>query len=551
MKKINSTYIDNLVSKIISETLEERADSLVSKIKSNVNELGGMDDGHPKFGNLNLSKMSDKEIEALLNKPVRGGDDDLEHGTFDDDEDDMSDILDYEEHVMNKSSEDDDYDEFDDDYDEFDDEEKWNELDEESEVCECGGGLYEGECMECGKSYMDEDINDVEDLNLENDFDYVKEEDDFDSDDSETNDENKEFCKYQKQKIESGDLTPEEKEDFIIRFEEKCSISENKRSMNERLKGKQKRIDKNKNKKIDAEDFRMLRKGGETDEQWQALAADMAVAAAPSVATWALDKAFGESNESKKKFPDLSGDGKVTRKDVLMGRGVKLKKSLKLSESEMIDLIEKIVLEDKVKSNIKNLTEPKGLTTYKRAFKGSGKENDDYIKSVAKKMKEYLKDGSKGDYETNPKHFPKSNGGLAKMKKMAYEVSKDGEEFLDDYMRPGMENLDYDEIHPNEDWMKDNIEGSSRTGNNPEWINAEKTELGAKLNKKRKENKFAKAKRMAANKSPQPVVTDKPGQESGKGIDIKVESIESKTDKKLNEEFEKMKSLISYDRKTQ
>jgi hypothetical protein len=551
MKKINSTYIDNLVSKIISETLEERADSLVSKIKSNVNELGGMDDGHPKFGNLNLSKMSDKEIEALLNKPVRGGDDDLEHGTFDDDEDDMSDILDYEEHVMNKSSEDDDYDEFDDDYDEFDDEEKWNELDEESEVCECGGGLYEGECMECGKSYMDEDINDVEDLNLENDFDYVKEEDDFDSDDSETNDENKEFCKYQKQKIESGDLTPEEKEDFIIRFEEKCSISENKRSMNERLKGNQKRIDKNKNKKIDAEDFRMLRKGGETDEQWQALAADMAVAAAPSVATWALDKAFGESNESKKKFPDLSGDGKVTRKDVLMGRGVKLKKSLKLSESEMIDLIEKIVLEDKVKSNIKNLTEPKGLTTYKRAFKGSGKENDDYIKSVAKKMKEYLKDGSKGDYETNPKHFPKGNGQLEKMKKMAYEVSKDGEEFLDGYMRPGMENLDYDEMHPNEDWMKDNIEGSSRTGNNPEWINAEKTELGAKLNKKRKENKFAKAKRMAANKSPQPVVTDKPGQESGKGIDIKVESIESKTDKKLNEEFEKMKSLISYDRKTQ
>jgi hypothetical protein len=439
MKKINSTYIDNLVSKIINETLEGRANSLVSKI----NELGGMSS---------------------------------------------------------------------------DDEEKWNELDEESEVCECGGGMYEGECMECGKSYMDEDIYDVDDLDSKNEFDYVQEEDDFDSDDSETNDENKEFCKYQKQKIESGDLTPEEKEDFIIRFEEKCSISENKRSMNERLKGNQKRIDKNKNNKIDAEDFRMLRKG--------------------------------ETKEAKK-FPDLSGDGKVTRKDVLMGRGVKLKESLKLSESEMIDLIEKIVLEDKVKSNIKNLTEPKGLTTYKRAFKGSGKENDDYIKSVAKKMKEYLKDGSKGDYETNPKHFPKGNGQLEKMKKMAYEVSKDGEEFLDGYMRPGMENLDYDEMHPNEDWMKDNIEGSSRTGNNPEWANAEETELGAKLNKKRKENKFAKAKRAAYNKSPQPVITDKPGQESGKGLDIKVESTESKTDKKLNEEFEKMKSLISYDRKTQ
>ena len=79
MKKINSTYIDNLVSKIINETLEERADSLVSKIKSNVNELGGMDDDHPTFGKLNLSKMSDKEIEALLNKPVRD--------EFDDDDD--------------------------------------------------------------------------------------------------------------------------------------------------------------------------------------------------------------------------------------------------------------------------------------------------------------------------------------------------------------------------------------------------------------------------------------------------------------------------------
>jgi hypothetical protein len=118
-------------------------------------------------------------------------------------------------------------------------------------------------------------------------------------------------------------------------------------------------------------------------------------------------------------------------------------------------------------------------------------------------------------------------------------------------MRPGMENLDYDEIQPNEDWMKDTIEGSARTGNNPEWANAEETDLGKKINKKRKENKYAKAKRAAYNKSPQPVVSDKPGQESGKGLDIKLESTEPKTSVKLNEEFEKMKSLISYDRKTQ
>ena len=154
MKKINNTYIDNLVSKIISETLEERADSLVSKIKSNVNELGGMEDDHPTFGKLNLSKMSDKEIEALLNKPVRGGDDN-----------DMGD----EDENLSFEDEQDFLQSWGDEMGMFDDEE---ELDEEDEVCECGGGLYEGECMECGKSYMDEDIDDVDDLNIDNEFDY-------------------------------------------------------------------------------------------------------------------------------------------------------------------------------------------------------------------------------------------------------------------------------------------------------------------------------------------------------------------------------------------
>jgi hypothetical protein len=32
--------------------------------------------------------------------------------------------------------------------------------------------------------------------------------------------------------------------------------------------------------------------------------------------------------KKKKKFPDLSGDGKVTMKDVLMGRGVIKKKKV-------------------------------------------------------------------------------------------------------------------------------------------------------------------------------------------------------------------------------
>ena len=42
-----------------------------------------------------------------------------------------------------------------------------------------------------------------------------------------------------------------------------------------------------------------------------------------------LKKAKGGSVKKKKKFPDLSGDGKVTKKDILMAKGVIKKKPKK------------------------------------------------------------------------------------------------------------------------------------------------------------------------------------------------------------------------------
>jgi hypothetical protein len=164
-------------------------------------------------------------------------------------------------------------------------------------------------------------------------------------------------------------------------------------------------------------------------------------------------------------------------------------------------------------------------------------------------MKEYLKDGSKGDYDMNPKMFPKGNGELEKMKKKAYTMSDDGKDFIDDFMSPGMENLDYDQIDPNEEQITANIEGSSKTGNDSSYANAVETDVNKKVNAKRKSNKFAKARAMAYNKAPQPV-KDYTGEDSGKGVNIKLESTEKKT-KQINEEFDRMKSLIGYNRKTQ
>jgi hypothetical protein len=224
-----------------------------------------------------------------------------------------------------------------------------------------------------------------------------------------------------------------------------------------------------------------------------------------------------------------------------------INESALFTEDEIIDIIEAIIKEE---NNIKRGKTPAGYVAYEKSHKGSGKEEEDYIKLLSKKMKDYLKDGSKGDFDMNPKHFPKGNGELEKMKAKKYTMSDDGKDFLDDFMKPGMENLDYDEIHPDEEWMKDNIEGSSRTGNNPKWGNAVETELGEKINKKRKDNKYAKAKRQAYRKSKQPV-TDGVGENAGQGTNIKLESTEDKKTKKLNEEFDRMKKLMGYQDKTQ
>lgn len=233
-----------------------------------------------------------------------------------------------------------------------------------------------------------------------------------------------------------------------------------------------------------------------------------------------------------------------------------VKESFKLSESEMVDLIEKIVMEQK---------KAKGMAETEKVLSANKKENDDAIKAVTKKMKEYLKDGSKGEYSENPKHFPKGNGELAKMEKKAYTPNEPTEEYIENFTAAGLENLVYDEIHPDDEWVNDNIEGSSRTGNNPEWANAVDTGVNKKRNKVRKDNLLGAVKAMAYNKAPQPVTDDTKSGAAGKfeknfGKDAgkkatkilnQLESTEEKNEKLISEEFDKIKHLMDYSKKTQ
>ena len=334
---------------------------------------------------------------------------------------------------------------------------------EEGETCEsCGGEMTEGECMECGNMYEGE----------------MRE---------------GEMCESCGGEMTEGETC------------ESCGYS-NESEVMEKLHGNQRRLDKNKNGRLDSQDFKMLRKDKKEDV-----------------------------NENV--FYELTTAVNGKREKLLF------------NESQFEEMIENIVLKEEGKFN-KGKT-PAGYAEYERSIKTSKKNEEGYMKDLTKKMKDYLKDGSKGKYEMSPKHFPKGNGELEEMSKKAYVASGAIEDYIDNFTAAGLENLDYDEIHPDEDWVTDNVVGSSRTGNNPEWANAVETPNNEKRNKIRKDNLLAKIKRKAYNKSPQPVVTDKSGENAGDKIMTKLESIDEKKKQKINEDFTRIMDLMSYKKNTQ
>src|SRR6056300_824544 len=210
------------------------------------------------------------------------------------------------------------------------------------------------------------------------------------------------------------------------------------------------------------------------------------------------------------------------------------KQTLQLTEDEMIELIERIVKEQKIE----------GISSEKKAMKSSKKDNDDYIKSVTKKMKDYLKDGSAGDYDMEPKTFPKGNGELGDNEKMAYKASKGVEEYIKQIARSGgPEKLEYDQIKPDEEWLDMNLVGSSETGNNPEWANAVKTDVGDEVKDRKDKNVLAKLKKQSYNKAPQPI-TDYSGNKTHDDEMAGINVAESKNEKKVNENIDRMKKLF-------
>ena len=71
--------------------------------QQDINELGGMEDGHPKFGKMNFSKMSDEEIENVLDDILASDDEEGiedEHDFDDDNNQDFGDDESEEDEVI-------------------------------------------------------------------------------------------------------------------------------------------------------------------------------------------------------------------------------------------------------------------------------------------------------------------------------------------------------------------------------------------------------------------------------------------------------------------
>jgi hypothetical protein len=404
---------------------------------------------------------------------------------------------------------------------------------------ECGSKMmYEGECKECGwkgtgevmerKGKSKVSAKDIEDLlgDIKHDMGKDKEENEF---------------------------------EFELELDEKeCVECGSSYEMKEKLYGKQKNIDKNRNGKIDSEDFKMLRKQQDEGEQLYEVEFDKEMEEGETEEGNAFTGALADAK--KKGDEEFEVDGKKYN----------VKESILYTESDLIDLIESIVKEEKKKFSTK---EPKGYKEYERAHKADKKENDDYLKSVAKKMSDYLKgssdSGSKYEMKETEK-FPTENGGLKKGIRKKYTPSDAVDDYEDAFSYPGMTNLVFDEIKPNEKNIEKYLKGHKTTGNaqvdddGKALGNVVPSEVGDKFFQNFKDNLYGQEQMDASYKrQPQPVdqagedtergsLKSKRGKKTSQSVLNKVdEGVNEKEVKKLNEEFERIQNLMGYSRKTQ
>jgi hypothetical protein len=219
---------------------------------------------------------------------------------------------------------------------------------------------------------------------------------------------------------------------------------------------------------------------------------------------------------AKKKVPVTNTPRKeITEKEELVlgdNKDQKKKKVIKVTESRMIEMIEKIIRESALP----------GLTVTNKSHTDSGKVNNANIADVTKKVKSYM----------SKEEFPKQNGG----EKIARQNTTKEEETVENNRGRGPQDLDYDNELPTETKAKhkEAITGSSKMGNPKKAGNAIDTKVGENVVKNVASKKKELEKEPLYKKEPVPTEKDsKP-----------VRTVNE--DKILQEEILRMKQMASY-----
>jgi hypothetical protein len=176
-------------------------------------------------------------------------------------------------------------------------------------------------------------------------------------------------------------------------------------------------------------------------------------------------------------------------------------------------------------------------------------------------MKDYLKDGSKGEYTENPENFPMGNGQIEKMKKKAYTPSEEVEEYIEDFAYPGQTNLVFDEIKPDDERIEKYLKGNKTTGNaevdedGKSYGNVVPSKTGEKFMKNYKKNAYGQEQMNASYKRyPQDTIEvsgENTKSKRKQSALAKLSESEVEKNQLIKEEFQKIQRLMGYNKKTQ
>ncbi len=195
------------------------------------------------------------------------------------------------------------------------------------------------------------------------------------------------------------------------------------------------------------------------------------------------------------------------------------KKSVRLSESELVSLIKKMVSEA-----------VPGMETYDKSHKGSGSQNDEALSDVEKKIKDYLN----FDGNDNPE-FPNQIGGEVKARRADEKESEE----VADHRGGGLEDLIYD-VEPSkeaQDRHEMALKGDAKMGNSQDAANVVPSKLGEKIIKKVKRKDKEEENMPMYNKDVQPSREVKESEQAAQNV--------------ISEEIQRMKQMASYNKKTQ